>query len=188
MARVSCIDRDQFPAELQEMTSGGDSHGTDGVWATRPELMIPYRQFSKALTTHSLLPKRLVELVRLRIAYHNQCRSCMARRSKGAIDDGLTEELVCQLARPEDGQDLTERERAALHYADLLATDHLAIGDETFDRLHRLFSDPEVVELGIYCALFVGFGRVAMSWDLVDALPERFKQRDATITPWRVTE
>jgi AhpD family alkylhydroperoxidase len=53
------------------------------------------------------LPPRLVELVRLRIAFHNQCRSCMSVRYQSAIDDGLTEDAVCSLERPADAPDLS---------------------------------------------------------------------------------
>ena len=51
--------------------------------------------FAGGLKIHRELPERLIELVRLRVAFHNQCRSCMAIRYKDAIEDGLTEDLVC---------------------------------------------------------------------------------------------
>ena len=60
-----------------------------------------------ALRSTGTLPPRLLELVRLRIAFHNQCRSCMSVRSQSAIDDGLTEDAVCCLERPADAPDLS---------------------------------------------------------------------------------
>ena len=184
MARVRMLAEHEYPPEVRERPAGEEAHATSGVWATRPDLMVPYLAFWRAIGAAAVLDKRLVELVRLRIAFHNQCRSCMARRSSAATREGLTEDLVCQLVDPEQAPDLTERERAALHYADLLATDHLSITDATFDRLRSQFSNDEIVELGLHCALFLGFGRVAMSWDLVDDLPARFKDRSALVTPW----
>ena len=94
------------------------------------------------------LPPRLLELVRLRIAFHNQCRSCMSVRYQSAIDDGLTEDAVCSLERPSDAPDLSEAERAALKFADLFATNHLAIDDTIYDELRRHFTEDELVELG----------------------------------------
>lgn len=184
MARVKVLAEHEYPAELRERLPGEEPHATSGVWATRPDLMVPYRAFWRAIGAAASIDKRLVELVRLRIAFHNQCRSCMARRSHAAMSEGLTEDLVCQIEAPEQAPDLTERERAALHYADLLATDHMSITDSTFERLRRHFSNDEIVELGLHCALFLGFGRVAMSWDLVDDLPDRFRQRGVPVTPW----
>jgi AhpD family alkylhydroperoxidase len=130
------------------------------------------------------LPGRLVELVRLRIAFFNQCRSCMAVRYEAGAADGVNEALVCSLERPEEAPDLTDAERAALRYAELMATDHLAITDETYDDLRRFFTEDEIVELGQICAFNVGIGRLAATWDVVDDLPESFHKRDEVITPW----
>jgi len=158
--------------------------GVARIWAQRPEIYMAFRKFVGTLFEHSVLPRRLIEMVRLRVAFHNQCRSCMAIRYSAAVADGLTEDLVCELKKPEEAPNLTPRERAALKYADLLATDHLSINDALFDELRTHFSEPEIVELAAHIAYCVGFGRVAMSWDMVDDLPERFKARDHEITPW----
>jgi alkylhydroperoxidase family enzyme len=127
------------------------------------------------------LSPRLVELLRLRIAFHNQCRSCMASRyAPGAVDEGL----VCSLERPPEAEDLTAAEKVALDYADRLATDHLSIDDATFERLRGHFDEGEIVELGMVCGMCVGMGRVMATWDMVDELPERFRARGTVITPW----
>ena len=51
------------------------------------------------------------------------------------------------------------RERAALTFAGLMATDHLKIDDTVFAELRRHFSEAQIVELGVSTALFVGLGR-----------------------------
>ncbi len=67
-----------------------------------------------------------------------------------------------------------------------MANDHLSITDETFVEMRQHFSEEEIVELGMNIALFVGFGRLASAWDLVDHLPSGFAQRDqGPITPWQ---
>jgi AhpD family alkylhydroperoxidase len=68
---------------------------------------------------HMMLSERLPELLRLRIAVHNQCRSCMAMRYADAVADGVTEDLVGSLERPEEAADLKAAERLALRYAGL---------------------------------------------------------------------
>ena len=107
----------------------------------------------------------------------------MALRSADAIDDGLTEVLVCELERPEEADDLTERERAALEYADKLAVAHHSIDDALFARLRDHFTEEEIVDLGAHIAFCIGFGRVAMSWDLVDNLPDGLRQ-EGVVGPW----
>ena len=133
------------------------------------------------------LPPRLLELVRLRIAFHNQCRSCMSVRYQSAVDDGLTEDAVCSLERPADAPDLSEAERAALKFADLFATNHLAIDESIYDELRRYLTEDELVELGMHCAVSLGVGRLTATWDVTDDVPEAFRSGDDRVTPWAST-
>jgi AhpD family alkylhydroperoxidase len=154
------------------------------VIAQAPELIGPYTEFMAALRTRGRLPPRLIELLRLRVAFHNQCRSCMAIRYSQALEDGVTEQLVCSLERPAESDDLSDAERAALAYADLLATDHLAITDATFDELRRHFDDAELMELCLQVGTFVGYGRMSASLAMVDDLPADYADPAARIAPW----
>jgi AhpD family alkylhydroperoxidase len=133
------------------------------------------------------LPPRLLELVRLRIAFHNQCRSCMSVRYQSAVDDGLTEEAVCSLERPAEAADLSDAERAALKFADLFATNHLAIDESSYDELRRYLTEDELVELGMHCAVSLGVGRLTATWDVTDDVPEAFRSGDDRVTPWAST-
>jgi alkylhydroperoxidase family enzyme len=155
------------------------------IYAQRPPIAKAFFEYGKALREERLLPDRLIEAVRLRVAFHNQCRSCMAVRYEEGIVDGLTEAIVCELESPEEAPDLTDAERAAIAYADLAATNHHRITDETFARLREHFSEPEIVELCFNVALFVGYGRMGAALHMVDDLPERFQTaEDETVTPW----
>jgi alkylhydroperoxidase family enzyme len=58
-----------------------------------------------------------------------------------------------------DSELFSPRERAALRFAELMASDHHQIDDAVFAELRRHFSDAEIVELGVSTALFVGLGR-----------------------------
>lgn len=191
MARIQLIPGEQWPEELRELT-GADQltpleQGNLRVYAHRPELAVAYARFMAALRAPGELSPRLRELVRIRVAFHNQCRSCMAVRYDDAAQDGVDEDLVCQLAAPEEADDLTPAERAALDFADRLATDHLSITDATLDGLREHFSEAAIVELGLHVASYVGFGRLSSAWDMVDELPERFLARDeGPVVPWGV--
>jgi AhpD family alkylhydroperoxidase len=185
MTRISmAVQLDE--ADLAALDPGGRiEKKLGGIWAHRPAVARARRELSRALAETGTLPARLVELVRLRIAFHNQCRSCMAVRYSDAIEDGLTEELVCSLERPEEADDLTDAEKSALRFADLMATNHLAIDDAVFDDLREHYTEGEIVELGINCAQYVGFGRMAATWGMHEHLHERFRQeQDEAFTPW----
>jgi AhpD family alkylhydroperoxidase len=137
-----------------------------------------------AINSSGTLSPRLIELIRLRIAFHNQCRSCMAIRYANAVEDGVDEELVCSLEKPQEAEDLSPAERAALRFADLFATNHLAIDDAVYDELREHFTEGELVEIGLNCAIDVGMGRLAATWQVTEDLPERFQDDDALVTPW----
>jgi len=109
----------------------------------------------------------------------------MAIRYSDAIADGLTEDLVCSLENPMDADNLTQREQLAVRYGELMASNHLAIDDAMHDELRMHFTEPEIVELGMTVAFFVGFGRLAATWNMIEELPEKFQDLNAgTLTPW----
>ena len=159
--------------------------GVAAILGHRPEVAGALGSLKAALQASGTLPPRLVELVRLRIAFHNQCRSCMSVRYQSAIDDGLTEGAVCSLEQPAEADDLSEAERSALRFADLFATDHLSIDDTVYDDLRRHFTEDELVELGVHCAYAVGMGRLAATWHVTDDLPDAFRSTsDSPVAPW----
>lgn len=189
MSRIPSIPLDQFDPELRRLVSGTEKserelHPTS-IRAHHPEVAKAYLLFATAMRQHSVLSPRLRELVRLRIAFFNQCRSCMAMRYADAVDAGVSEDLVCSLERPEEAADLSAAEKVALRYAQLLATDHLAIDDALHAQLSEHFDDKALVELGMFCAMCVGYGRLSATWAMVEDLPDRFQvEPSAKVTPW----
>ena len=61
---------------------------------------------------------------------------------------------------------ITERERIAVQFAELMATDHNNIGDDFFKKLRSEFTDPEIFELGMITGQFIGYGRLLSILDL----------------------
>ena len=54
---------------------------------------------------------------------------------------------------------MTPRERAALRFAEKLATDHLKVDDELWAEVRRHFTEAEVIELVAHTTIYIGFGR-----------------------------
>ena len=68
---------------------------------------------------------------------------------------------------------------------DRFATNHLSINDDTYDNLRKYFNESEIVELSMTVAFFVGFGRLAASYHMVEELPDSFQADEKeTLTPW----
>jgi alkylhydroperoxidase family enzyme len=170
---------------VYEAVFGAEAAPAQKVFANSPEIALAYVAFGDTARRSGRLPFRLVELVRLRVAFHNQCRLCMSLRYEDSQGSPVAEDLVCSLERPYDSQQLSEAERAAIAFADKMATDHLAIGDETFAELRRHFTVAEVMELCFRVAANVGFGRMAAVLDVIpqDELPDGLRG-DGVKAPW----
>ena len=140
MERIRMIDPEDWDPVLKNAVHPEErtplENGLMRFFAHRPELALGLGAFGGALKRNRQLPERMMELMRLRIAFHNQCRSCMAIRYKDATNDGLTEELVCSLEKPYEAPGLTDAEKAAIRYGELLASNHLAIDDAVYADLH----------------------------------------------------
>ena len=190
MTRFASLPVDQWDPELRQMLQVDTAPMSAvqrtilGVYANAPELAKPFFEFEHKFWQGFTLRPRLLEMLRLRIAFHNQCRSCMAMRFGPALEDGLTEDLVCSLEKPVEAPDLTDAEKAALYYADLAATNHLAIDDETIDGLRRHYSEKQVIEICMMCAYCTGFGRFAAIYHAVEDLPESYQDTSARTAPW----
>jgi len=72
---------------------------------------------------------------------------------------GLSEDKIECLAAYRDDASFTARERIALEYAELMALEHAAIGDDFFRCLRGEFTDTEIVELTMAIGQYRGFGR-----------------------------
>ena len=187
MSRISKMDPEKWDDRIRSLVKPDEltdlEKGLTRFFAHCPEQALGLMAFAGSLKQNRQLPDRLVELVRLRIAFFNQCRSCMAIRYSDALADGLNEELVCSLERPQEADNLTNAEKIAIRYGELMATDHLSIKDDVYDELRTHFSESQIVELGMTCAFFIGFGRLAATWNMVEELPDAFQLKDQ-VSPW----
>jgi AhpD family alkylhydroperoxidase len=157
--------------------------GVAAIMGRLPAVAEALGSLTAALRADGTLPPRLLELVRLRIAFFNQCRSCIAVRYQSAIDDGLDEDAVCSLERPAEAENLSAAERSALRFAELFATNHLAIDDVVYDELREHFNEDQLVELGMHCAVALGVGRLSATWDVSDHLPATPTSSER-LAPW----
>lgn len=189
MTRLAGLPYERWNAEIRIMVDPANASSlqmkSTGIMAQAPHMALANFAFLQRAMGGRKLSQRLLELVRLRIAFHNQCRSCMAMRFQSALDDGLTEDLVCSLEKPMEAPTFSEREKAALEYADLFATNHFAIDDEFIDKLCKHFSEAEIVELGMFTGFFLGIGRFLASLDLVEELPKDYQDKSTEAAPWQ---
>jgi len=128
------------------------------VWSLQPELGRAATRLVDAAYNKSILPVRVREAARIRIAQLNDCTVCLAFRADKVRAQGLGEEFYCSVGSP--GEDsLSEQERLAVEYAERFAIDHTSIDDRFMERMRAHFSDPEIFDLTICVSAFLGLGR-----------------------------
>jgi alkylhydroperoxidase family enzyme len=163
MSRIPLPDASSLPPFLRSMHDGTPP----ADWATRhvalafaenEELLQRYLEFYYPFhTTSGVLEPRLKELVRLRIATLNGCKTCKAARLDPTH---VTEsEATVGVDNPDSGS-FNPRERVALRLAETMAVDHFAVDDQMIRDLRKHFSQEELVELMMMTGQYIGFGRV----------------------------
>jgi alkylhydroperoxidase family enzyme len=78
------------------------------------------------------------------------------QRSVQAGRQGLTEDKYDELLNFTDSDKFTEREKVALTYTSAIAWNSDIADDALWTKLHRHFSNEELVELGFFIGLTLG--------------------------------
>ena len=147
----------------------------DGTYATPIPLQIFAYRTQQILMTNaargawgqqSLLGGRILELIRIRSAQLGECQPCMQSRKHDSITD---EDVACLIAP--GGSQLTEQERLAVEFLDLLSADHHAIDDEVYRELGKVFTAAQIIELGFTCANTMGLHRFIHTLDVFGDSP-----------------
>ena len=84
--------------------------------------------------------------------------------------DSITDEDVACLIAP-GGSQLTEQERLAVQFLDLLSADHHAIDDGVYRELGEVFTAAQIIELGFTCANAMGLHRFIHTLDVFGDSP-----------------
>ena len=95
------------------------------------------------------------ELCRLYVSRSVKCEFCGNQRSIKAFSQNLEEAQTDDLVNFEKSTQYTDRQKAALAYAEAI-TWRLETDDAFWERLHRHFTEPELVEMGCFIALTMG--------------------------------
>ncbi|MFB3814191.1 MAG: carboxymuconolactone decarboxylase family protein [Terriglobales bacterium] len=80
------------------------------------------------------------------------------------------EEKIAALDRYQESSLFSAQEKAALHFAELLALNHHAFDDDTMRQLRAHFTDPQIIELGMMIGQYIGAGRLLMVLQVENAV------------------
>lgn len=129
------------------------------IWTLQPQLGGMVERMIRGAYQQSILPAEERELARMRIAQINDCVACAGFRAPSVREAGVERQLYENVAAYATYPGYTPRQRVAIEYAERFATDHASIDDDFFGRLRGLFTDPEILDLTLCVAVFLGLGR-----------------------------
>lgn len=110
----------------------------------------------------------LLELVRMRVSQINGCAFCIDMHSKNARAAGESEQRLYALSAWRETPFFSERERAALHWAEAVTCiSDVGVQDEDFVMTRKYFSEPELVTLTLAVIAINGWNRLAISFRAV---------------------
>jgi AhpD family alkylhydroperoxidase len=111
------------------------------------------------------LEKSLVELVRLRASQINGCAYCVDMHSADARKGGETERRLAAVVVWRETPFFTDRERAALAWAESLTlVNQTHVPDATWEEVRPHFSDAELSDLTLLIAAINGWNRFAVAF------------------------
>ena len=146
--------------ELRDLVVRSEELGVPGgtfarIIARKPEqakatLSVMLMKFTEGNIDH-----RLKEIIRIQLARFTEDPHFSGLRSNKAREMGLTEEQIdAGSGDYEDSEFFTEAEKVALRYADQMFLDSTKVDAAFYDELKKHYSEPEIMELGAFIALF----------------------------------
>ncbi len=172
MPRIDYLDESELSPDAAEFLKIAESAGSPDPRVLkilfRSPIGVAWYRYWLASSNDGELPKDLKELCRVKIAFSHECGYCGTVRSAAAIAAGLTEEKVQEVWNYESSPLLSDREKAALRFADYLKHDIDKADDDAFyAELREHFSESEIVELGLWCAENVGAGSFVRTLNII---------------------
>jgi len=163
--RISYVPLDKMDARMRAEMERCQREGTPRPESSAIRAHVPACFWFFAESWHNIfrtgvLDHPIKELCRLYVSRSVACEYCGNQRSVKATRSGaLMEDQVLDLLNFESSTKYSERQKAALAYAEAIVW-RADTDDAFWERMHRHFSEPELVELG--CTIGLTFGQ--QSW------------------------
>jgi len=111
------------------------------------------------------LEANLIHLVKLRVSQINGCAYCIDMHWKDLRALGESEQRLYELAAWDETDFYSERERAALAWAEsLTAIAETHAPDEVYEEVRRQFSEKELVDLALVITTINAWNRLAIAF------------------------
>ena len=110
------------------------------------------------------IDKSLMELVKIRVSQINRCAFCIDMHTKDARANGETEQRIYALSAWRETPFFTERERAALAWAEANTQLPNGIEQALFDEARESFTEAQLTNLTLVIATINAWNRFGVSF------------------------
>lgn len=159
--RISYVDPSEMDDDMRTEMERCQREGTPRPESSAIRAHVPacfwfFANSWRDIFRNGVLDHSIKELCRLYISRSVKCEYCGNQRSvKSVVSGALIEDHVMDLLNFEKSEKYNDRQKAALSYAEAIAW-HLEPSDAFWDRLHKHFTEAELVELGCMIGLTLG--------------------------------
>jgi len=153
MARITYIEKEDASPhvlEIYEKRLMGKPRNSQKALALNPKILENFLEFFSSVGR--VLDRRIYELVYIRVSMINGANYCMQHHLAASRKIGLTEEDWLALRSP-GNHPFSEKESAALAFAEKLTRRPAEVGDSDFATLRKYFSEDEILDLDMTVAL-----------------------------------
>jgi len=153
MARIALVQMEDASPEVKEIYEQklkGKPGNAQKALAHRPDLLKNFLGFYASVGR--TLDRKLYELIYIRISFINGCHYCLQHHLASSKRAGVTTEDWAAL-KIGNHSHLSEKERAALIYAEELTRAPGEIDDSDFTEIRKHFSDAEILDLHLLTGL-----------------------------------
>ncbi len=113
----------------------------------------------------SSIERKLLDLINFRVSQINGCAYCLDMHSKDLRKEGETEQRLYMLEAWRESPIYTDRERAALAWAEsvtLITEGH--VPDEVYEEARKQFSEQELIDLTLGVAAINSWNRLNIAF------------------------
>ncbi len=126
------------------------------------------------------LEHALLELVKIRVSQINGCAFCIDMHTKDARAEGETEQRIYALSAWQETPFFSERERAALAWAEAVTlVGESRVPDDVYEAARQQFSEKELVDLTLAVIVINGWNRLSISFRTV---PGSYQRKETRVT------
>ena len=159
--RISYVPLEKMDAEMRKEMERCQREGTPRPESSAVRAHVPaafwfFANSWRDIFRNGVADHALKELCRLYVSRSVQCEYCGNQRSVKATKAGaVIEDHVLDLLNFEKSTKFNDKQKAVLAYAEAIVW-HLNTDDAFWDRLHKHFSEAELVEIGCMIGLTLG--------------------------------